>query len=163
MLRKQLKQSLEAGRYLRSVGGGVVMNDNVISSLHISDEQVREVIDSETAELTRRERAYRSGRPLADPEGKIVILVDDGIATGATIRAALRATRTRDPQRLVLAVPVAPPEAIASLRTEADEIVCLEEHELFAAVGLYYADFRQVSDREVVEILTKCAVTSDVR
>src|ERR1700740_2460451 len=75
-------------------GGGVVMNDNVISSLHISDEQVREVIDSETAELTRRERAYRGGRPLADPKGKIVILVDDGIATGASMLAAARALRT---------------------------------------------------------------------
>ena len=80
-------------------GGGVVMNDNVVSSLHISDEQVRAVIDSETTELRRREQAYRGGRPLTDPRGKIVILVDDGIATGASMLAAVRAMRAARPNR----------------------------------------------------------------
>ena len=78
-------------------GGAVVMNDSVVSSLHITDEQVREVIDSETVELERRERAYRGGRPVADPRGKIVILVDDGIATGASMLAAVRAVRAYQP------------------------------------------------------------------
>src|ERR1700742_1101895 len=82
-------------------GGGVVMNDNVVSSLHITDEQVREVIDSETVELARRELAYRGGRPIADPKGKIVILVDDGIATGASMTAAVRAIRACGPQSIV--------------------------------------------------------------
>ena len=79
-------------------GGGVVMNDNVVSSLHISDEQVRAVIDRETAELDRREHAYRGGRPVADPRGKTVILVDDGIATGASMLAAVRALRASNPE-----------------------------------------------------------------
>ena len=79
--------------------------------------------------------------------------MDDGIATGATTRAALRATRMRMPKKLVLAVPVAPTDSLAALRNEADEIVCLEEHEFFGAIGYYYADFRQVSDREVIECL----------
>jgi putative phosphoribosyl transferase len=135
-------------------GGGVVMNDNVISSLHISDEQVREVIDSETAELTRRERAYRSGRPLADPEGKIVILVDDGIATGASMLAAVRAIRAAKPQSIVVAVPVGPESVCHELAREADDVVCATMPPTFEAVGQVYGDFHQVSDDEVRELLT---------
>jgi putative phosphoribosyl transferase len=135
-------------------GGGVVMNDNVISSLHISDEQVREVIDSETAELTRREHAYRSGRPLADPEGKIVILVDDGIATGASMMAAVRAIRATKPQSIVVAVPVGPESVCHELAREADDVVCATMPPAFEAVGQVYGDFHQVSDDEVRELLT---------
>jgi putative phosphoribosyl transferase len=135
-------------------GGGVVMNDNVISSLHISDEQVREVIDSETAELTRRERAYRGGRPLADPKGKIVILVDDGIATGASMLAAVRAIRTAEPQSIVVAVPVGPESVCHELAREADDVVCATMPAAFEAVGQVYGDFHQVSDEEVRELLT---------
>ena len=135
-------------------GGGVVMNDNVISSLHISDEQVREVIDSETAELTRRERAYRGGRPLADPKGKIVILVDDGIATGASMLAAVRAIRTAKPQSIVVAVPVGPESVCHELAREADDVVCATMPPAFEAVGQVYGDFHQVSDDEVRDLLT---------
>ena len=135
-------------------GGGVVMNDNVISSLHISDEQVREVIDSETAELTRRERAYRGGRPLADPKGKIVILVDDGIATGASMLAAVRALRAAEPQSIVVAVPVGPESVCHELAREADDVVCATMPPAFEAVGQVYGDFHQVSDDEVRDLLT---------
>ena len=135
-------------------GGGVVMNDNVISSLHISDEQVREVINSETAELTRREHAYRGGRPLADPEGKIVILVDDGIATGASMLAAVRAIRAAKPQSIVVAVPVGPESVCHELAREADDVVCATMPPAFEAVGQVYSDFHQVSDDEVRELLT---------
>lgn len=134
-------------------GGGVVMNDNVISSLHITDEQVREVIDSETAELTRREQAYRGGRPLADPEGKIVILVDDGIATGASMMAAVRAIRAAKPQSIVVAVPVGPESVCQELTREADDVVCATMPPAFEAVGQVYSDFHQVSDDEVREQL----------
>jgi predicted phosphoribosyltransferase len=82
-------------------------------------------------------------------------VVDDGIATGATTRAALRATRLRNPRTLVLAVPVAPPEAVAAMRDEADHVVCLEVHDSFGAIGLYYSDFRQVSDQEVIDTLAR--------
>ena len=89
--------------------------------------------------------------------GRVVIVIDDGVATGATTRAALRATRMREPKRLVLAVPVAPTETLAELQEEADEIICLEHHELFGAIGLYYADFRQTSDAEVIDAISRHA------
>lgn len=134
-------------------GGGVVMNDNVVSSLQISDEQVHRVIAQETAELRRREQAYRGGRPPADPRGKTVIVVDDGIATGASILAAVRALRAGAPDAIVVAVPVGPPSVCQVLAEEADDVVCATMPEDFAAVGQAFADFRQVSDDEVRELL----------
>ena len=134
-------------------GGVVVMNDNVVSSLHITDEQVREVIQSETVELQRRELAYRGGRRVADPRGKIVILVDDGIATGASMLAAVRAVRVAGPQALVVGVPVGPQSVCRTLAQEADDVVCATMPVDFEAVGQVYADFHQVSDDEVRELL----------
>ena len=135
-------------------GGGVVMNDDVVSNLRITDEQVREVIDSETAELARREHAYRGGRPMADPHDKIVILVDDGIATGASMLAAVRAVRAAGPKSIVVAVPVGPPSTCRELGREADEVVCVTMPPGFEAVGQVYGDFHQVSDDEVRELLS---------
>ena len=132
----------------------MVINDNVVSSLHITEEQIRAVIDSETAELHRRERAYRGGRPVADLHGKVVILVDDGIATGASMLAAVRAVGAgRRPRSIVVAVPVGPPIACRALAKEADEVVCASMPTEFDAVGQVYGDFRQVSDDEVRELL----------
>lgn len=135
-------------------GGGVVMNDNVVSSLHITDEQVREVIDSETAELARREHAYRGGRAVADPRGKTVILVDDGIATGASMMAAVRAIRAAGPQSIVVAVPVGPQSVCHDLAQVADDVVCTTMPAGFEAVGQVYGDFHQVSDDEVRQLLS---------
>jgi putative phosphoribosyl transferase len=134
-------------------GGGVVMNNNVVSSLHITDEQVREVIDSETEELQRREQAYRGGRPVADPQDKIVILVDDGIATGASMLAAVRAVRAAGPRSIVVAVPVGPQSVCHELAREADDVVCATMPAAFEAVGQVYTDFHQVTDDEVRELL----------
>lgn len=134
-------------------GGGVVMNDDVVSSLRITDEQVREVIESETAELARREHAYRGGRPPADPHGKVVIVVDDGIATGASMLAAVRAVRASAPTSVVVAVPVGPASTCRELALEADEVVCVTMPPGFEAVGQVYADFHQVSDDEVRQAL----------
>jgi len=134
-------------------GGGVVMNDDVVSSLRVTDQQVREVIDSEATELARRETAYRGGRPAADPRGKIVILVDDGIATGASMLAAIRAVRAAGPQSIVVAVPVGPESACRELTREADDVVCAMMPPAFQAVGQVYGDFHQVSDDEVRELL----------
>ena len=134
-------------------GGVVVMNDNVVSSLHITDEQVHEVIATETAELMRREHAYRGRRPVADPQGKIVILVDDGIATGASMMAAVRAIRAGGPQSIVVAVPVGPQSVCRELARVADDVVCATMPPAFEAVGQVYADFHQVSDDEVRELL----------
>ena len=134
-------------------GGGVVMNDNVISSLHISDEQVREVIDREVVELKRREQAYRGDRPVLDPHGRTVILVDDGIATGASMLAAVRAVRAAGPEAIVVAVPVGPPSACEQLAQEADDVVCATMPPAFEAVGQVFADFHQITDDEVRELL----------
>ena len=134
-------------------GGGVVMNDDVVSSLHVTDEQVREVIDSEAAELARREHAYRGGRPIADPRGKVVILVDDGIATGASMLAAVRAVRAAGPKSIIVAVPVGPQSTCRELAQEADDVVCATMPPGFEAVGQVYGDFHQVSDDEVRELL----------
>ena len=94
-------------------------------------------------------------RERAEIASRTAIVIDDGIATGATTRAALRATRMRNPKRLVLAVPVAPSDSLSELRREADDIMCLEDDSVFEAIGLYYRDFRQVSDEEVIEILQR--------
>jgi predicted phosphoribosyltransferase len=134
-------------------GGRVVMNDDVVSSLHISDEALQSVIERETAELHRREQAYRGDQPAADPHGRIVILVDDGIATGASMLAAVRAVQAADPASVVVAVPVGPPSACRTIAQEADDVVCATMPAAFDAVGQAYLDFHQVSDDEVRELL----------
>ncbi|HZA12792.1 phosphoribosyltransferase [Mycobacterium sp.] len=134
-------------------GGGVVRNDEVVRSLRISDEQLQTVIDRETEELERRERAYRGGRPALELADKIVILVDDGIATGASMTAAVRAIRAAGPAQIVVAVPVAPPSAQQQLVQLADDVVMAAMPSSFMAVGEYYDDFRQTSDDEVRELL----------
>ncbi len=134
-------------------GGVVVMNDNVVSNLRISDEQVRAVVEREAAELIRREHAYRGERPVADPRGKTVIVVDDGIATGASMIAAVRALRAGSPDSIVVAVPVGPQSVCQLLAREADHVVCATTPSDFEAVGQVFADFHQVSDEEVRELL----------
>ncbi len=138
-------------------GGGVVMNDDVVSSLRITDEQVSGAIESEAAELARRENAYRGGRPAADPAGKVVLLVDDGIATGASMLAAVRAVRAgrpgSTPRKIIVAVPVGPASTCRELAQEADEVVCVSMPPGFEAVGQVYGDFHQVSDDEVRQAL----------
>ncbi|HUO40415.1 MAG TPA: phosphoribosyltransferase [Mycobacterium sp.] len=136
-----------------SGGGGVVLNDEVITSLRISEEQLNLVIARETAELARREVAYRGERASVELSGKTVILVDDGIATGASMLAAVAAVRSADPARIVVAVPVAPPSAQRQLRAVADEVVCVTVPPSFLAVGEYYGDFSQTSDDEVRTLL----------
>lgn len=133
----------------------VVRNDDVVEMSGVSEAEFDAVRDRELAEIDRRRRLYFGGRTRPDVRGRVAIVVDDGVATGATTRAALRAVRARQPRKLVLAVPVAPPEALASLRSEVDEIVCLEAHENFGAIGFFYADFRQIDDAEVIAVLDR--------
>lgn len=134
-------------------GGAVVMNETVLQNLRITDSQLREVLERETGELERRELAYRGGRERVDVQGKVVILVDDGIATGASMRAAMTAVRTAAPARLIVAVPVGPRRVCRALRPDADEVVCVAMPARFEAVGQVFADFHQVSDDEVRELL----------
>ena len=135
----------------------VVRNEDVIAAAGIGQEEFDSVCAEELAEIERRRRRYLGGRARIDVAGRIAIVVDDGIATGATTRAALRATRRRKPSKLVLAIPVAPTESLAAMREEADEVVCLEDHELLGAIGHYYSDFHQISDEEVVTTLARFA------
>ncbi len=133
----------------------VVRNEDVIELLGVSEARFAEACAHECAEIRRRRKLYLGARPRADAKGRTAVVVDDGVATGATTRAALRAVRAQAPKRLILAVPVASTEALDALRAEADEIVCLEAHDYFYGVGGYYADFQQVSDEEVIALLDK--------
>jgi putative phosphoribosyl transferase len=136
-------------------GGGVVINDSLVRSLGISDDQVQIAIARETEELHRRESAYRGDRPPVDVAGKTVILVDDGIATGASMRAAVRAVRANAPSQVVVAVPVGPPSTCHELATEADDVICATMPPGFEAVGQVFDDFHQVTDDEVRELLSR--------
>ena len=145
------------------VDGGepvVVRNEEVIRLTGVSEKDFNAICDQELAEIERRRKRYLGGSPHPQIAGHTVIVVDDGIATGATTRAALRAIRMRKPRKLVLAVPVAPTDTLKDLRDEADEIVCLEDYEDFGAIGLFYSDFSQVSDTEVTETLSRHLVKS---
>jgi putative phosphoribosyl transferase len=140
------------------VDGGapiIVRNEDVIRLAGIEEAEFKVICDSELAEIERRRQRYLGSRERVDVAGRTAIVIDDGVATGATTRAALRATRMRNPKKLVLAVPVAPTESLAELRSDADEVICLEDHEFFGAIGFYYADFNQVADEEVIELLRR--------
>ena len=142
------------------VDGGaplVVRNEDVISLAGIEEADFNAVRDRELAEIERRRERYLGGRERVEVAGRTAIVVDDGIATGATTRAALRATRLRNPKKLVLAVPVAPTDSLAVMRQEADDVVCLETPEPFFAIGMHYDDFHQVPDEEVVRIMNEVA------
>lgn len=138
-----------------ALGGIRVLNADVVSGLHIPPEDVEAVTAEQRRELTRRERLYRGDRPLPDIRGRVVILVDDGIATGATIRAAIAAVRQEQPARIVIAVPVASARTCEELREEVDELVCALEPEELYGIGLWYERFPQLADDEVRGLLAK--------
>ena len=140
----------------------VVRNEQVIRMAEINQSEFDAIRDRELEEIERRRKLYLGSRPHPELTGQTVIIVDDGIATGATIRVALRAIRMRKPRKLILAVPVAPTQSLDELRTEADEIVCLEDYDDFGAIGLYYSDFRQISDAEVIKLLEQHPVKADL-
>lgn len=130
-------------------GGALVLNQDLLNYLPISARSLEQVMDRERLELDRRERAYRGDRPPAELSDQTVVLVDDGIATGATMRAAVAAARQQGPRQVVVAVPVAPPDTVALLRGEASDVVVLSTPEPFFGVGNWYQDFSQTSDGEV--------------
>jgi putative phosphoribosyl transferase len=143
-------------------GGVSVLNPEVVAAYRIGDEAIAGAIAQERQELARRERLYRGDRPYPRIGNRCVVLVDDGIATGATLRAGLAALRRQSPACLAVAVPVAPPEAVERLRGEVDDLVCLEAPEPFFAVGQWYRDFSQTTDAEVRELLARAwAATPD--
>ena len=134
-------------------GGVLVLNEPIVRELGLTEEHVMRAAEEELEEVERRLRLLRGDRPEPLVEGRTVILVDDGLATGATARAAVSALKERGPGRLVLAVPVCPPRTADGLRPEVDEIVVLETPNDFYAVGAYYEDFEQVTDDEVIRLL----------
>jgi putative phosphoribosyl transferase len=138
-------------------GGVRVLNEDIVNYLRIPDEVIDAVAAREERELERRERAYRDGRPPPDVKDRIVILIDDGLATGSTMRAAAASLRLLKPRRIVVAVPVSAPETCDAFRSEVDEIVCAVTPQHFQGVGLWYDDFSQTSDEEVRELLQKSA------
>jgi predicted phosphoribosyltransferase len=136
-----------------ATGGGVVLNEDVVSMGNVSRRVIDEVAGRERVELERREREYRGERPAPELAGKVCILIDDGLATGASMRAAAMALREQRPARIVVAVPVAAGDTCDAFRSIVDEVVCAMTPEPFHAVGLWYEDFSQTSDEEVRELL----------
>lgn len=138
-------------------GGVRILNADIVDQLGISELDIAAATKEQTKELERREQRYRGNRPPLDVRGRTVILVDDGIATGASLRAAIHAIRKMTPAAIVAAVPVAPRTSCHLIRREVDELVCLDTPEFFFAIGEFYRDFSQVSDEQVVELLDRAA------
>jgi predicted phosphoribosyltransferase len=138
-------------------GGIRVLNEAVVRALGIPDEVVDAVAAEEERELERREREYRDGRPPIDVRGRTVILVDDGLATGSSMRVAALALKQKNPAQIVVAVPVASPDTCAEFESEVDQVICAVTPERFRAVGQWYRDFSQTSDEEVVDLLRRAA------
>ncbi len=138
-------------------GGTRVLNQATVEQLHITSNQIEQVAKSEQRELERREKVFRNGAPPVLVAGRICILVDDGLATGSTMRAAVLALKKRSPARIIVAVPVGAPDTCADFQALADEVVCLYTPEPFMAVGRWYGDFGQLTDDEVRDYLDRGA------
>ena len=134
-------------------GGGCFVSEEIINALRIDPATLAAIVSKESREILRREQAYRGDRPPVNVSGKIVIVVDDGMATGSTMLAGVRALRQLKPARIVVAVPHAPPDTCEILWKEVDELVCLEMPEPYTAVGRWYEQFPQLEDAEVTELL----------
>lgn len=136
-------------------GGIRILNQALIADLHLSQKAIEEVTIREQGELERREALYRAGRPSIPVRDRTIVLIDDGVATGASMKAASKALRAEGPRRLILAVPVAARQTCEEFRGDVDEVICVETPEPFMAVGIWYEDFRQTTDEEVKMLLEK--------
>jgi predicted phosphoribosyltransferase len=141
-------------------GGVRILDRNLIEMLGIGPDDIEQVTARELRELARREILYRDNRPAPDVRGRTVILVDDGLATGSTMRAAVQALRREGARSIVVAVPIAAPDTCESMREEVDDIVCAVTPEPFRAVGIWYVDFSETSDQEVRDLLERAAVSN---
>jgi predicted phosphoribosyltransferase len=157
------QKELAMGAVVDGSSPTIVRNEDVIGLADVSEADFRAECDAQLAEIERRRRIYVGTRPPLEVGRRTVIVVDDGLATGATMKAALRALRARGPARLIMAVPVAPEDTLADMAHEADAIVCLETPRLFSAIGAFYDDFRQTTDGEVIALLAAAAPASGVR
>lgn len=144
-------------------GGARFLNQDLIRQLSFSDEIIEHIVAREQRELERRERTYRGQRPVVDVRDRIIIIVDDGLATGSSMRAAIAALRQKGPAKLIVAVPVGAPMTCFELESLADEVICLETPENFSAVGLWYREFSQVTDEEVIDLLERNRKNTEAR
>lgn len=143
--------------------GTVLLNHSIIATFDIPDEYIRQEISRQKEEIARRIHLYRKGRGIEKLEGKVIILVDDGVATGATMKTAIATLREEKVNKLIVALPVAPPETADELKRLADEFICIEVPLYFPSVGTYYQDFSQVTDSEVIGILKESGVEEAAR
>lgn len=132
----------------------VVRNESIIEYLGVTREFIQDSIDAQNQEITRRQKLYREGRVVSSPANRTVILVDDGIATGATMKVAIKGIKAKNPKRLIVAVPVGPSDVIASLKEDADEVICLSVPAYMYAIGEHYQNFSQTTDEEVIALLS---------
>jgi putative phosphoribosyl transferase len=149
--------SAELGIGAVTANGGRYLNEEIIRELQVSDEYLEWITEAQRDDARQREERFRQGRAAPMIKGRVVILVDDGLATGATMWAAVRSVRKAEPARLVVAVPVGPPQTCSELREEVDAVVCPYQPGLFWAIGMFYADFKQVQDEEVTRLLEEFA------
>jgi len=138
-----------------------ILNEDIVRQLNITDEAIAEVRERELGVIAERERRYLAGRRRVPVTGRTAIVVDDGVATGATTIAALRAVRRLDPERLILAIPVAPPDTVRKLQREADQVICLEQPSWFGAISMFYQEFAQTADEEVIALLDELGVSNE--
>lgn len=148
---------LAAGAVVDGDKPEIVVNEEVVRLAGITRDYINDQAKDELAEIERRRHVYLEGRPRVPLEGRTLVLVDDGIATGASARAALAALRRKNPRKLILAVPVAPADTVERLKDDVDEVVCLATPEPFYAIGMHYDDFHQVPDDEVIRLLNEAA------
>ena len=141
----------------------VIRNEDVIEFSGVSQKTFDEVCKEECAEIERRRQKYLGGRARTEVKGQVAIIIDDGIATGATTRAAIQAVRSREPKEVVLAVPVAPSDTVEKLNSEVDALVCLDTPRNFGAIGYFYRDFRQINDEEVIATLARFPANRPVK
>ncbi len=153
-----LQPELAMGAIVDGAQPLIVRNEDVIRSAMISQSEFDQVCQSELEEIERRQARYDEARQPVEVSGRTVIIIDDGIATGATVRAAIQGVRKRNPRRIVLAVPVAPQEAVEAVKREADDVISLEQPEFFHAISQFYSRFHQVSDEEVIDILKSASL-----
>jgi predicted phosphoribosyltransferase len=156
------RPELAAGAVVDGEHAETVWNRDILRELELSEDSLEDDVAQQLREIERRRKVYLGDRPRPRIAGRTAIVVDDGIATGATIRAALIGVRRSGPKRLVLAVPVAPPDTIESLRKDVDELICLEAPEPFGAIGQFYIDFAQLEDADVIDFLGRVSQPIDV-
>lgn len=150
-----LSSNKEFGIGAIAEGGVEVLDNTTIEVMGISDEEIKDIVELERKELERRVEVYRGGQPLPDLTGKTVILADDGMATGITAKAAIKSVKKLNPKKIVLVSPVCALDIIEGLKSQVDEVLCLATPYEFTAVALWYKDFQQISDEEVINMLKK--------